>query len=156
MARYIQGKFKPKNPHKYRGDVSNAIYRSSWELRLMTYLDTHPEIEWWASEELVIPYISPIDGKMHRYFTDFVVKKSNGEVMVIEVKPAKQTAPPKIDTNLKGKPSKSFLKEVETWGINSSKWEAASDYCRKKGWKFVIMTEKDLNIGSYSNVNKKK
>lgn len=149
MARnYYQGRFKPKNPKKYSGDPTNIIYRSGWELKFMQYVDDHPEVVQWASEELVIPYKSPIDGRYHRYFTDFVIKKKSGEVFVIEVKPAAQTVPPKETTKSgKKKPKPRFIEEVKTWGINSSKWNAAQEYCKDRGWKFVIMTEHDLNIG---------
>ena len=65
MATY-KGFFKPKNPQKYRGDPTNIIYRSGWELKLMLYLDEHKDVVNWGSEELIIPYRSPIDGKVHR------------------------------------------------------------------------------------------
>lgn len=148
MAKYIQGKFKPTNPNKYKGDPTGIIYRSSWEARLMSYLDKHPDVMWWASEELVIPYISPVDGRPHRYFVDFVVKKRDGETLVIEVKPFKQTQEPLLENRLdgKGKLRRAYINEVATWGINKSKWKAAEEFCRKRGWRFVIMTEKDLNI----------
>ena len=75
MAKFYQGRFKPDNPQKYKGDSSNIIYRSGWELRLMRYLDKHPHVTRWNSEEIIVPYRSPIDGKMHRYFPDFYVEK---------------------------------------------------------------------------------
>jgi hypothetical protein len=77
MAKSYQGYFKPKNPQKYKGDPTNIVYRSSWELKLMTYLDLHKDIVTWGSEELIIPYRSPIDNKIHRYFPDFIVTKIN-------------------------------------------------------------------------------
>ena len=87
-----KGYFVPKNPQKYRGDPSNIIYRSRWELKLMMNIDTHPDIIEWASEEFSIAYRSPIDNKVHRYFPDFLVRKKDptGQIktMVIEVKPA--------------------------------------------------------------------
>ncbi len=93
-----KGRFKPKNPKKYNGSADNIIYRSSWELRVMKYLDESPNIIWWASEELAIPYRSPVDQKMHRYFPDFIVKvrEKTGLVMtyILEVKPEKQTKVP--------------------------------------------------------------
>lgn len=141
MPRYYQGKFKPINPHKYRGDYTNIIYRSSWELRLLSYLDKHPDVQWYASEELVIPYISPIDGRRHRYFVDFVVKKNDGETLVIEVKPKAQTIPPVLK---EGKSKRTYINAVKTYGVNKAKWEAAESFCKKKGWKFVIFTENDL------------
>jgi hypothetical protein len=144
MAKYTQGFFKPRNPKKYKGDPTNIVYRSSWELRLMSHFDDHPDVVWWKSEESAIPYRSPVDGRMHRYFPDFIIntktKDGKTETVMIEVKPLAQTMEPKKQTTM----SKKYLKEVFTWGVNSSKWEAARAYCADKGWKFMIMTEKEI------------
>lgn len=141
-----KGYFKPKNPNKYKGDPSNVIYRSRWELKLMMHLDDHPHVIQWSSEEFCIPYRSPVDGKVHRYFPDFYVKKrtadGNIEVQIIEVKPAYQTVPPVIKENK----SKRYVNEVCTWGINSAKWKAARDFCEDRNWTFSIFTEKELGI----------
>lgn len=112
----------------------------------MMYLDKHPDVLQWASEELVIPYRSPIDGKVHRYFPDFWVRKINRQgkedIVVIEVKPKSQTVEPKIQKKL----TKRYLYEVQTWGVNKSKWIAAEKYCKERGWSFAIMTEHELGI----------
>ena len=96
-----QGLFKPQNPEKYKGNHAQIVYRSSWELKFMSYLDQHPDVIYWQSEEFFIPYRSPVDGKVHRYFPDFLVKKreKDGTVKtaIIEIKPKQQTAPPKQD-----------------------------------------------------------
>jgi hypothetical protein len=141
----IKGFFKPRNPKKYKGDPTRIIYRSSWECKLMMYLDSHPEVIQWASEEFSIPYLSPIDGKIHRYFPDFWVKKKNNsmeEVLVIEVKPRAQTKPP----TPRKKRTRTYVNEVKTWGINNAKWEAAHQYCKDRKWKFVIFDEHSLGI----------
>ena len=152
MAKYYQGRFKPKNPKKYMGDPTNIIYRSGWEFKLMRYLDSHPNVLEWGSEELVIPYRSPIDGRYHRYFPDFLVKQINKygkrETILIEVKPKAQTKPPdtsKIKTKT-GQVSRRYINEVKTWGINQAKWEAAEEFCNDRGWKFQIMHEDHLGI----------
>jgi len=141
-----KGFFKPRNPSKYKGDPSNIIYRSRWELKFMGYLDAHKDVLEWSSEELSIPYRSPMDGRVHRYFPDFIVKKVDvnniAETVVVEIKPAKETKPPAIQS----KPTKQYLREVYTWGINSAKWEAAKSFCKDRNWKFIIMTEYDLGI----------
>ena len=142
-----KGLFTPRHPSKYKGDPSNIIYRSLWEKRLMSYLDVHKDVIKWASEEFSILYISPIDGKVHRYFPDFWIKQRNRttgaiEVRVVEIKPAKQTKPPTIQTRR----TKKYINEVVAWGINEAKWKAATDYCNKRGWIFSIMTEKELGI----------
>ena len=142
-----KGKFQPRNPQKYLGDPTNIIYRSGWELKFMGWLDNHPGVVQWGSEELIIPYRSPIDGRIHRYFPDFTVKKKTPEgkieTVIVEIKPKAQCAPPKVQS---GKPNKRYITEVQTWGINSSKWEAAINYCKDRGWKFEILTEIELGI----------
>lgn len=142
----MKGYFKPRNPQKYHGDPTNIIYRSSWELRFMDYLDRHPDVVQWASEEFCIPYRSPLDGRIHRYFPDFKVKKRSptGEVetLVVEIKPLSQSVPPER----KSKPTKRYIREVATWGINEAKWKAAQDFCSNRKWTFKVMTEKELGI----------
>jgi hypothetical protein len=152
MAKYYQGRFKPKNPKKYMGDPTNIIYRSGWEFKLMRYLDAHPDVLEWGSEELIVPYRSPIDGRMHRYFPDFLVKQINRskkrETVLIEVKPKAQTVPPDISkkNTSKGNISRRYINEVKTWGVNQAKWEAAEEFCKDRGWKFQIMHEGHLGI----------
>lgn len=145
MAKY-QGFFKPKNPQKYKGDPSNIVYRSGWELKLMLYLDRKDDILSWSSEEIIIPYRSPIDGKIHRYYPDFKITKINKdgikETAIIEVKPLKQTLPPQKQSKI----TKQYLYEVKTWGTNEAKWKAANEYCKDRGWSFHIFTEKELGI----------
>jgi hypothetical protein len=144
--KYFQGYFKPKNPSKYLGDSQNIIYRSSYEYRVMTYFDTNPNILKWGSEEFHIPYVSPIDRSWHRYFPDFIIqakgKDGNTKTIVIEVKPSSQTKPPKVGQ----KPTRRYINEIATWGVNEAKWKAAQEYCLDRGWSFQIITEKDLNI----------
>ena len=145
-----QGRFKPKNPTKYMGDPTNIIYRSGWELKLMSYLDTHVNVLQWSSEEVVIPYKSPIDGRRHRYFPDFYLEQinTNGikEKILNEVKPKYQTIPPVVQTTKTKKPTKRYINEVKTWGINQAKWIAAEEFCKDRGWKFQIMHEDHLGI----------
>jgi len=139
-----KGKFKPKNYQKYKGDPTNIVYRSLLERRFMVYCDEKPWILEWSSEEIVVPYKSPIDNRWHRYFVDFWIKyrKSNNEIktLLIEIKPDSQTRPP----TKKDKITRRFLTEVQTWGINQAKWKAASEYCLDRKWEFKILTEKDL------------
>jgi hypothetical protein len=141
-----QGSFRPRNPDKYQGNPNNIVYRSLWELKLMRYLDDHSEVISWGSEEVAIPYRSPVDGKIHRYFPDFVVKKKNRDgtssTIMIEVKPRAQTIEPKVQK----KATKKYINEVMTWGINQAKWKAAENYCQDRMWKFQLMTEKELGI----------
>ena len=134
-------KFKPRHPEKYKGDPTNICYRSSWEFKYMYKLDHSPDIIEWQSEEFFIAYVSPIDGKVHRYFPDFKIKTKDNKILVIEIKPLYQTQPPKQS---KGKINKSYIREVATYGVNMAKFEAAKKYCENKGWHFQILTEKEL------------
>jgi len=139
-----KGWFTPRNPQKYKGDATNIVYRSSWELRVMKYLDENSAVVWWASEELFIPYKSPVDQKVHRYFPDFIAKirQANKEItMVIEVKPFKQTQKP-----IQKRRTQKFLQEVATYAINQEKWRAADLFCKEHGWQFKIITEKELGL----------
>lgn len=142
-----RGRYKPKNPSKYDGDPTNIIYRSLLERRFMVYCDTNSSILNWSSEEIVVPYVSPIDKRWHRYFVDFWIqyRDSNGNLRasLIEVKPLAQTKEPKRLESGK-KPTRRFLNEVMTWGVNQAKWKAATDYCQDRKWEFRILTEKDL------------
>lgn len=133
-----------KNKHKYKGDPYNIISRSSWETKVIKWMDNNDNVLEWNSEEIFIPYISPVDGKQHRYFVDFFakIKNANGEInsYLIEVKPYKQTIEPEVKKRI----SKSYINEVCTWGVNSAKWTAARSYCKHRGWNFLILTEKDM------------
>lgn len=135
------GRFTPQNPQKYLGNPTGIIYRSLWERRVMVYCDTTPAVLEWSSEEIVIPYVSPVDNRVHRYFPDFFVRTTTG-AMILEVKPSGQTAPPKVRAKRTGK----YLREVMTYGVNDAKWKAATEYCLDRGWKFKVITEKDLGI----------
>jgi hypothetical protein len=140
-----KGKFTPQNPKKYNGNPDNIIYRSSWELRCMKWFDDNPNIIWWSSEELAIPYYSPVDKRMHRYFPDFIikVKRKDDTIMtyVVEVKPEAQTKKP-----TQKRKTKNFLRESITYVVNQMKWKAADEFCHAHGWQFEIVTEKDLGI----------
>lgn len=144
--RFHQGKWFPKFPEKYQGDVNNIVYRSSWELKAFIWFDSNSSILKWASEELVIPYWSPADQRMRRYFPDFVIqyKTNTGTVdtAVVEVKPHAQCSLPKVPK----RQTKRYLNEVVTYTTNQAKWQAARAWCADKGWKFVILTEYELGI----------
>lgn len=148
MATY-KGRFTPRNPEKYKGNPTNIVYRSSWELKFMGYLDKNPNVYQWASEEVAIPYRSPLDGKWHRYFPDFIVRMrdrdGNTVVKMIEIKPRSQSVPPEVRQNGQ-KITKKYLREVATYGINSAKWEAAKEFCADRNWEFVVLTEKDVKF----------
>lgn len=140
-----KGWFTPKNRSKYKGDSENVVYRSSWELKVMKWLDENPSVIWWASEELIIKYRSPIDQRIHRYFPDFIVrlKQKNGieSTVVIEIKPHKQTVKP-----VQKRKTNRFLQEAATYAVNQEKWRAADLFCKEHGWQFKVLTEKDIGI----------
>ena len=140
------GKFSPKNTNKYLGDPTNIWYRSLWERRVMVHLDDNPSVIGWSNEEIVIPYLSPVDGKWHRYFPDFFVRVKNKqgieESMILEVKPKSQSVPPKV----KSRVTKQYIREVTNWGINEAKWKAAVEYCKDRNWKFSVITEDQLGL----------
>jgi len=140
----MRGKYDPRNPHKYEGNIRNIRFLSSWELEFMQFLDNNPNVLRWASEEIKIPYIKPTDGQVHHYYPDFWVEYKNkqGQVIqeIIEVKPAEQSRPPKTV----GKNKKTQLYESIRWAVNVAKWKACQEFCNKYNIKFRVVTENHL------------
>jgi hypothetical protein len=140
------GRFIPKNPKKYVGDANNIIYRSSWECKVMSWLDQNDSIISWASEECIVPYVSPVDGRKHRYFPDFIVKVKTKlgtfKTMMLEVKPKKQTIQPEPRKRV----TKQYITEVTTYAVNQAKWKAATEFCLDRGWEFKLVTEDHLGL----------
>lgn len=157
-----KGKYHPKNPHKYRGDFQNIIHRSMWERQVMKYLDENPMVVSWSSEELAIPYISPKDNMVHRYFPDMIVtvKQADGSLKTFlwEIKPHAETIEPKADPMVlkeSGRSAKKrrYVRDVFKYAINRAKWNAAIQYCESQGWTFHLITEKHLKSLTASSNN---
>ena len=147
MSESKKSLYKPKNPKKYKGNINNIICRSSWETKFCGYCDLNENIIQWGSEEFFIPYLAP-DGKTRRYFPDFIikVKENSGEIKtyVIEVKPFKQTKPPRK----RKKVTPSYLYECKAYATNQAKWQAANEWCKDKRIEFKIITERELGLAS--------
>jgi len=140
-GRYRQGVFRPNHPEKYLGNPSNIIFRSSWEFQFLRKIDNDPNVIAYSSEEVSIPYVSPVDGRTHRYFPDVIVKMKGGKIYMYEIKPVAQTQQPKQSMN-----RKKMITEAKTFAVNTAKWAAARAYCERNGITFVILTEKELGI----------
>jgi len=132
-----KGKFSPKNPSKYRGDVTNIVYRSLWERQVFRWLDDNSFVKCWSSEETVVPYRCKTDGKLHRYFVDVKIEFTDGRVFLVEIKPKKETLPPRNT----GRKTKKYITEVMTYAKNISKWEAAKEFAEDRGWSFEVWNE---------------
>ena len=141
------GLYKPVNPKKYRGNPTRIIYRSMWEKKFMIFCDHTSSIVEWGSEEIIIPYRSPIDGRVHRYYPDFYIKiltkSGKYEKYIIEVKPKRQTQKPNEKPKRK---TAAWKREVLTWIKNRAKWDAAEDFCEDRQMKFKILTEDHLKV----------
>lgn len=141
-----KGRYRVANPSKYVGDPTQIVYRSLWELKFMKWCDNSPSVLEWGSEEFIIPYLSPVDQRIHRYFVDFYIKiqdrHGNIQRYLIEIKPKKFTQPPQKPSRVTAR----FLEEVRNWGINQSKWKSATEFCENRGWRFMVLTETDLNL----------
>jgi hypothetical protein len=139
-----KGKYQPSYPKKYKGDHTNIIYRSLWERKFMRYCDLNENILEWGSEEIVVPYRSPVDNRYHRYFPDFYIKykDNNGKIKksIIEIKPYKQT----VEPQLKKRKTKGYIYEVMEYAKNQAKWESAKEWCLDRGYEFKVLTENEL------------
>ena len=140
-----KGKYQPRFPSKYKGNPTKIIFRSLWERKFMRYCDFSNNILEWASEEISIPYRSPIDRRIHKYFPDFYIKvqESNGKTKkyLIEIKPKRQTQPP-----VKKSSKKAYIYEAHEYAKNQAKWKMAKEFCKDRLWEFKVMTEKELGI----------
>tara|TARA_B100000686_G_scaffold236121_1_gene244044 strand:+ start:23 stop:457 length:435 start_codon:yes stop_codon:yes gene_type:complete len=141
-----KGKYYPKFPHKYKGDPTNIVFRSLWERKFMVYCDSNANVLEWNSEEIAIPYISPVDHRSHRYFPDFYmkVKETDGRIKkyVIEVKPLKQCSPPKKPK----RQTKGYIREAYVYATNQTKWKEAREWCADRQLEFKVITEKELGV----------
>jgi len=141
-----KGKYQPSHPKKYKGDPTNIIYRSLWERKFMVYCDKNENILEWGSEEIIVPYRSPLDNRYHRYFPDFYIKvrESTGKIkkMIIEIKPFKQCMEPKVQK----RKTKGYIYEVVEYAKNQAKWKAAEEWCLDRGYEFKVLTENELGI----------
>ena len=142
-----KGRYTPINPKKYKGNPSRIVYRSLWERKFMVYCDTNNSILEWGSEEVIIPYLSPWDGRVHRYFPDFYIKVRQHDKTIkkyiIEIKPKNQCGSPVAIPKRK---TKKWFGEVKTWGINEAKWKYAIKWCENNGMEFKVLNEDHLNI----------
>lgn len=141
-TRFRQGIFTPKNKHKFKG--THAVYRSGLELKFMRFCDNNDNVILWTSESVIIPYVSPLDNRVHRYYVDNMVHIREGSQVkkyLVEIKPFKQTLPPAT----KYKKKQHLLYEQATYSVNQAKWQSARDFCKKNGMHFLILTEKELN-----------
>ena len=138
------GKYKIKKPEKYAGNANTVVYRSLWEKQAFKWCENNPKVKLWNSEEIVVPYKSTVDKKLHRYFVDLLIQLDNKETYLVEIKPKNQTIPPKK----RSRKTKKYINEMITYSKNQDKWEAAAQFAEYKGWKFQVWTEETLkNLG---------
>ena len=120
MGQPLKSKYHPERPEKYVGDARNIICRSSWERKFCRWCDLNENILKWGSEEFCIPYVSPVDRRVHRYFPDFIiqVREKTGNVKT----------------------------EAKTYAVNQAKWKAAEEWCKDRMLEFKVITEHELGI----------
>jgi len=146
---YKSGKFAPRNPEKYIGDIHNIIYRSSWEFRFCTYCDTNESIVKWSSEPLAIEYFNPLDKKVHNYNVDFylkVVREDREEQeWIVEIKPENQVKKPIYEgNNMTLQKLKSYNRNMQIWITNQAKFKSAKEWAEKRGYRFGVIDENFL------------
>ncbi len=143
-TRFKQGIFRPKHPEKYKGSLP-IVYRSSYELRFQKWADHNPNVLSWGSETIIVPYPNPLTGRVSRYFVDFniIIRDKNGQLkkFLVEIKPHNQTIPPIQTRN-----TRSLAKRQAEYIKNQAKWKAANEWSTKKGYDFVVLTEKHLGL----------
>lgn len=134
--KFYQGQLTEKHfnhPEKIKNSPIIITFRSSYERKFAMWLDSTPDVEYWASEAIWLPYNNPAKNKVCQYYPDFFAKIKN-ELYLIEIKPSAQL----------NEPSKKKWKQYKNWVVNKAKFQAAEKFCNKNGLKFKIITEKDL------------
>ena len=137
---FSQGYFPINECKKYVGK-GPIIYRSSWERKFCMYCESHPSVIAWSSEPVALEYINSLDGKTHKYFPDYYMKLDSGEQFLIEVKPSSQLQKPTPPKRKTTKSVKNYKYAYEMYVTNMCKVQYAENYCKKRGWKFKIVTE---------------
>jgi hypothetical protein len=144
---WLDGDYEVVNKEKYIGEKP-PHYRSSWELRMIQWLDQSPNVKRWSSENIMIPYLFEIDKQVHKYFPDIyfeaIDKNNNLKKFLIEIKPDKQKKPPKPPKNKNQKALKNYAMEVKTFIKNQNKWSAAKNFCKDRGIEFLIISEQQI------------
>lgn len=164
-SKYHGGNYIPKNKNKVikLNDEGGVYYRSSWEKKIMTWLDLKEEIIKWGSECFAIPYQithfnrGDVKLKSHTYYPDFYYEMamSDGSVkrIVVEVKPMKEYKmvqdlhegrinTPNNNANLRK--MRNFEYDIKMAQKNSEKWKTMIKWCKEKGYEFIIITEEHL------------
>ena len=145
-ARTKQGDYSVKESVKYVGAVKKVIYRSSWEQRFCTWCERSPKVEKWASESIAIKYHCPIENKLKNYYPDFLVKLTNGQTWLVEVKPSKEyKSPPEKPKRKTKKAMSNYEYLMKHYLVNNSKFKSAISFCESKGWTFFVADEKWFN-----------
>jgi hypothetical protein len=162
-SNYNQGNYIPKNKDKViKLNTQGGVYfRSSWEKKIMHWLDNNNTITKWGAECMRIPYqMTHFDNgdtkvKEHSYYPDFYYEMKNNEGLlkqvVVEVKPFKEY---KMVQDLNEgnlvipetgmKKLKNFEYDLKMAYKNKNKWETMINWCNKKGYEFIIITEQHL------------
>ncbi len=143
--------YRPIHKEKFIGREGYCVCRSSWEIIFCRWADNNPSVLEWCGENITIPYIDKTSRdskglpKKRTYFPDFLckIRDKSGKIVtwLVEVKPFKECQPP---INRGRKSQKTIMYEQKTWAVNSAKWKSAEAYCKKRGWVFKILTEKQL------------
>lgn len=146
---FKQGYFKPINESKYIGG-GPIIFRSSWERKFAIYCDNHPSIVEWSSEPFYIKYHNIYDNKLHKYYPDFYFKiineTNNTEKYIVEVKPSSHLVKPEIPLKKTQKAIKNYNYLLKQYLTNYSKIKALNEFAQQKGYKVLLLTEKNWII----------
>ena len=161
--KYKQGNFIPDNKDKVikLNSLGGVYYRSGYEFKIYRYLDLNPKVIRWGAEFIEIPYRKKSVKKTdwgeyqwkesnHRYFPDvyYELQGDDGSIkkIIAEIKPYSETKEPKLPLNATKKQLENFEYSRNLWNANMYKWEHAIEYAANRGMKFVVITEKYLDM----------
>ena len=123
------------------------IYKSRNELVVFSKLDTDAAVTRWGYEILDIPYFNRIDSKIHKYKVDIYCEVQRGGQLIkclIEIKSKEDLHAPVKPTLINRRSRDRYNFAVRTYIVNSCKWKAAIEFCKKANFKMMLLTEDDI------------
>jgi hypothetical protein len=111
-------------------DSGAASYESTLERDWLQVLDFDPSVTHLSCQPFSLTYSTV--GGMRRYTPDVMARFSDGSVVVYEVKPREKLR--------------------AEWMSLRPRFKAASRYCRAQGWRFRVVTEREIRTPFLLNV----
>ena len=125
------------------GDITKIVFRSSWEFKFFKWCDNSSSILRFSSEPVSIPYMCPVDKRIHQYYIDCWIERVDEEGKVsrwlIEIKPERETIIPPMPKKQSATALANHISQVKRVMKNLAKFQAARNFALKQNMKFAVL-----------------